>query len=335
MSEVLDHILASISPASVAQATGATQRLLRAGLSEDNGALCALAARLCAARHSPHPALERRSVLVVAADHGIASPGIELGDNHPTVVGLRLMAEGGAALNSAARSANAQVVLVDVGVRGAESLDLGRGVLSFRQGNGSADFSKEPAMSVAEATAAIETGIALVFSLADQGLDMLALGQLATGSQPASVAIICALTGASPASLSSRDADVVTAALALHKLHDPNPIEVLATLGGYDLGVLTGLILGAASIHVPVVLDGHGTSAAALLAQGLHGEVCGYLFASHAGGMAAHALALKTLGLEPLFAVGLGQSEGTGALLAMPMLDAAARVLAEAGSHQP
>ena len=332
MSEVLDHILASVSPASIAQATGATQRLLRAGLTEDNGGLCALAARLCAARHSPSPALERRTVLVVAADHGVASPGIELGDNHPTVVGLRLMAEGGAAINSAARSADAQLVLVDVGVRGAEDFDLGRGVLSFRQGNGTADFSKEPAMRMDEAVASVETGIALLFSLADAGLDMLALGQLSTGSQPASLAIVCALTGAAPTELSAKDGALVEAALAMHGLEGASPLEILAAVGGFDLGVMTGLLLGAASIHVPVVLDGHGTSAAALLAHALHPEVRGYLFASHAGGMPGHARALASLGLEPLFAVGLGQSEGTGALLAMPMLDAAARVLAEAGA---
>ncbi len=271
-------------------------------------------------------------MVVVAADHGVASPGIELGEHHPTVIGLRLMAEGGAALNSAARSARAQVVLVDVGVRGGEALDLGRGVLSFRQGDGTKDFTREPAMSRAQATASLETGIALAFSLADAGLDMLALGQLSTGSQPASVALLCALSGRSAGPLSSKDADVVDKALALHALQGVDAIGVLAAVGGFDLGVMAGLILGAASIHVPVVLDGHGSSAAALLAQKLHPEVRGYLFASHAGGMPAHAAALAELALEPLFAVGLAQGEGTGALLAMPMLEAAARVLAEASS---
>jgi nicotinate-nucleotide--dimethylbenzimidazole phosphoribosyltransferase len=334
VSDVLDHILQSISPASVAQATGAAQRLLRAQLGDEHNGLSEVATRLCAARHAPAPTLQRKTVVVVAADHGVASPGIDLGENNPTLVGLRLMAEGGAAINSAVRSAGAQLVLVDAGIRGGAQIDMGRGVLSFRTGNGTANFTVEPAMSRDDALAALQTGIALVFSLADAGLDMLALGQLAAGSQPCSAAVVAALTGTAPAALSAADSDVVIPALALHDLAGPQavlaaPVDVLAKVGGFDIGVMAGMILGAASISVPVVLDGHGTSAAALIAQRLCEHVRGYVFASHAGGISAHSRALAALRLEPLFAVGLAQGEGTGAVLAMPMFDAALRVLAE------
>lgn len=339
MSEVIDHIIASISPASVAQATGATQRLLRAQLGAQNGDLGALATRLCAARHSPAPSLLNKVVVVVAADHGVASSGIDLGANNPTIQGLQLMAQGKAAINSAVRSADAQLVLVDAGIGGGDKVDLGQGVLSFRTGNGTANFCEGAAMTLAEAKAAVQTGIALAFSLADAGLDLLALGQVSAGSQPCSVALVAALTGRSVAELSPVDRDVCEKALRVHSLDTSknasanwSPMEILAQVGGYDIAMMTGLILAAASINVPVLLDGHGTSAAALVATRLKPDVQSYLFASHSGGVTAHKAALEELRLAPLFAVGLAQGEGTGAVLAMPMLEAAARVMAEASA---
>jgi len=329
MTEVLDQIIESISPASIAQATGATQALMRSGLAAQHGGLAEVATRLCAARHAPRPKLDDKTVVVLASDHGVASPGIDLGESSPTVQALRLMAEGGAAINAAARSASTQLVLVDVGIRGGDTMDLGMGVLSFRAGNGTENFCDGDAMTESQAEAAIQTGIALTFSLADAGLDILALGQVAAGSQPTSTALVAAITKESPASLSPLDADVVEKALRLHDTSDCTPTELLAKLGGYDIAVMTGMILAAASINVPVVLDGHGSSAAALVAHALSPHIRGYLFASHGGGIPAHAAALRALSLEPLFAVGLAQGEGTGAVLALPMLDAAARVMAE------
>tara|TARA_R110002096_G_scaffold435826_2_gene663568 strand:+ start:100617 stop:101615 length:999 start_codon:yes stop_codon:yes gene_type:complete len=332
MTDVLDQIIESISPASIAQATGATQKLLRSGLAAQHGGLAEVATRLCAARSAPRPQLGRKSVVVLASDHGVAFPGIDLGENSPTVHALRLMVEGNAAINAAARSADAQLVLVDTGIRGGESIDLGMGVLSFRCGNGTENFCDGDAMTKEQAEAAIQTGIALTFSLADAGLDILALGQVSAGSQPTSAALVAAITGDAPATLSPIDADVVEKALQHHDTSDCSPSELLAKLGGFDIAVMVGMILAAASINVPVVLDGHGTSAAALVANALSPHVRGYLFASHGGGIPAHAAALRALGLEPLFAVGLAQGEGTGAVLALPMLDAAARVMAETGA---
>ncbi len=331
MSNVLDQIIESICPASIAQATGASQALMRAGVALKDGGLAGLAVRLCAARHSPSPTLARKIAIVVAADHGVASPGIDLGESSPTVQTLRLMAGGKTAINAAARSADAQLVLVDAGIQGGDAIDLGTGVLSFRCGNGTKDFSEHNAMSLEQANAALQTGIALAFSLADAGLDILTLGQVAAGSQPTSTAIIAALTGQAPSDLSPDDQDVIDKALAHHGI--PRGVascsgaELLSRIGGLDIAVMAGLILAAASINVPIVLDGHGTSAAALLAHHMAPHVRGYLFASHRGGIPAHAAALSALQLEPLFAVGLAQGEGTGAILALPMLDAAAQVL--------
>jgi nicotinate-nucleotide--dimethylbenzimidazole phosphoribosyltransferase len=334
MSEVLDQIIESIEPASVVEATHAAQRLLRAELGAEAGSMGAIATRLCAARHSKEPQLSNKQVVVVAADHGVAMAGIDLGEDNPTAQGIMQMARGEAAINAAVRGAEASLVLVDAGIRGGEKIELGRGVLSFRIGDGTKNMSVVPAMSLDEASAAVQTGIAIAFSLADAGLDLLALGQFAAGAQPVSVALISALSGTPPHELSPSDREIVSKTLREHGLdrkdHGTPPLKLLAQVGGFDLGVLTGLILAAASIHVPILLDGHGTSAAALLAARFKPEVRGYLFASHSGGIPAHKLALQELKLEALFAVGLAQGEGTGAVLAMPMLDAAARVLSEA-----
>ncbi len=333
MSEVLDQIVESIAGGSVAEATSAAQRLLRAELGAEQGSMGELATRLCAARHSSDPQLGNKQVVVVAADHGVAMAGIDLGSENPTAQGIMHISRGGAAINAAVRSADALLVLVDAGIRGGDKLDLGRGVLSFRIGDGTQNFCESAAMSLEEASAAVQTGIAIAFSLADAGLDLLALGQLAAGGQPSSVALVAAMTGASPEELSPADREIVDKALRLHGLdkagHDTAPLKLLSLVGGYEIGVFTGLILAAASIHVPVLLDGHGTSAAALLATRFKAEVRDYLFAGHAGGIAAHKRALQELKLDPLFAVGLAQGEGTGAVLAIPMLCAAARVLSE------
>ncbi|HTM21388.1 MAG TPA: nicotinate-nucleotide--dimethylbenzimidazole phosphoribosyltransferase, partial [Kofleriaceae bacterium] len=196
---VLDHVVASIGPGSRAQAEGARQRLaLRP--EGTGGGLEQLALRLAAARHAPHPRLERRVLVLCAADHGVADPGVDLGDGAPSVVAMRHIAAGGAALNAAARAAGARLVLVDCGVRGGDRHDLGAGIIPFRVADGTADITAGPAMTPVEAVIALQTGIALLTSIADEGVDLIALGQLGPGSQPVTGALIAALTG-EPAAL--------------------------------------------------------------------------------------------------------------------------------------
>jgi nicotinate-nucleotide--dimethylbenzimidazole phosphoribosyltransferase len=185
-------------------------------------------------------------------------------------------------------------------------------------------------MTPPSALAALTTGIALTFSLADAGLDLLTLGQIGPGIEAASGAVIAALAAVPPIELGD-EGELIARALASNRSRAGQPIEVLTEVGGFDVGVLAGAILGAASIHVPVVLDDHATWAAALIAARLAPPVTGYLVAAHAGATSpGHRRALGALGLDPLFDLGLAHGEGTGALLAVPMIDAAARVLAEA-----
>jgi nicotinate-nucleotide--dimethylbenzimidazole phosphoribosyltransferase len=218
-------------------------------------------------------------------------------------------------------------------VRGGDRIDLGRGVMAFRLADGTDSIARGPAMAEETAQHAVETGVALAIALADAGLDVLALGQVAPGGEIASGALIAALTGAAPAEIAAHPADVATIAEALTAnaaALDGEPMSVLAALGGLEIALQVGAILAAASVHVPVVLDGAGTWAAALVAARLAPATGGYLIASHGGSQPGYRRALRALELEPLFDLGLAKGEGTGAILALPLLDAAARVLCEA-----
>jgi nicotinate-nucleotide--dimethylbenzimidazole phosphoribosyltransferase len=318
---VLDHVVASISAASEAQAHGARTRL---GAAEP-GSLADLAIRLAAARHAPAPRTARKVVAVVLGEHGCADPGVDLGDGHPAVVAARAIDAGTAALVDAARAASARVVVIDGGL--AARARLPGSVVRLGPGHGAADVTREPAMTVVDALLAIQAGIALGTSLADDGLDVLALGHVAPGAEVASAALVALLTGDPVDAVAVRaDRDDVAAAVALHTIAT-SPLEILAAAGGPDLALLVGLILAAASTDVPVVLEDHGTSAAALVAARLAPAVAGYLVASHGGTRPAHRRALAALGVTPLFAMGLGSGEGTGAALALGLVDGAARLL--------
>jgi nicotinate-nucleotide--dimethylbenzimidazole phosphoribosyltransferase len=187
-------------------------------------------------------------------------------------------------------------------------------------------------MTIVEAVLGVQAGIAAAMSLADDGLDVLALGHVAWGAEPSSAAMVAALTGALPLEVAAPgDAELVTTALAM-MTPSPEPLEVLAALGGAETAVMVGLILGAASLDIPIVLDDHGTSAAALVAARLSPQVAGYLVASQVGTVPAHRRALNALGLAPLFDLGVARGEGTAAALALAMIDGAARLLDASGA---
>jgi nicotinate-nucleotide--dimethylbenzimidazole phosphoribosyltransferase len=274
-----------------------------------------LAASLAAAQHTPKPRAEKRLVIVAAGDHGAGDPGIAMGADHPTVLAARAIADGSAALCQVTRAANTTIVLVDAGSREPShmpgiAIQLGRGP--------SHDLMREPAMTIVDASLGLDAGIALSISLGEQTPDVLALGAIGVGSEVASAAILAGITGRAPSNLSD---DVAEA--AGHRglaLHGAGALEILATFGGSDTAVLAGLILGAASVNVPVILDSYATGAAALIANAFAPHVAGYLVAAHRGSF-THPAILEHLGLQPAFEVGLGHGEGTGAAMVLPLLD--------------
>jgi nicotinate-nucleotide--dimethylbenzimidazole phosphoribosyltransferase len=308
---VLRHVIASITPASAAH--GEAARRLVAGAHAP--LLERLATALGAAQHTARPRAARRIIVVCAGDHGIGDPGVALGAAHPTVVAAHAIADGSAALVQVARTSRASIVLVDAGAceptaMPASAVQLGRGP--------SGDLMAGPAMSVVDAALALEAGIALAVSLADGGLDVVAVGALGVGADVASAALLGAALGSAPGGL----ADPVAEAAGAHgaQLAGAGALELLAAFGGPETGVLAGLMLAAASTNVPVILDGYATGAAALVAAALAPRVTGYLVAAHTGTF-THARILAQLGLPPVFEVGLGHGEGTGAAMILPLID--------------
>lgn len=298
-----------------------------------------LARRIAAARPD-EPRIERGLVLVCAADHGLvtasdcaadaADPG---GDSasFTSLAAIRAIASGQAAVNAVARAADATVLVVDCGIAalspGGEKPEIAvPGSIDLRLGNGTADVRAGPAMTDEQAALAVESGVALGLSLAEADIDCLALGHIAPGAD-ALIEILCALVSGVPIRL--LDPAARELARSLLTVHAPvlererEPLKLLAALGGYALGVLTGVILAAAARRVLVILDGRGTSLAGLLAARLCPAVPGYLFASHAGHSPGHQQTLYELGLAPLVDLDVARGEGVGAALALPVLTAA------------
>ena len=314
---VLRHVIDSITPASVAHGEAARQRAALAGAPM----LAQLAARLGAAQHTPRPRVTRRTVVVCAGDHGAGDPGITLGDAHPTVVAAYAITTGTAALAQVARAGRAPVLVVDAGAREPACMPTAALALGLRP---SADFTAGPAgpagpaMTIVDAALALEAGIALAVSLQEGGLDVLAIGALGLGAELSSAALLGAVTGVAPLHLGDPEAEAAGALGAAHRAS--SGLELLATFGGPELGVLAGLLLAAASTNVPVILDGHATGAAALIAAAFAPDVTGYLIAAHLGSF-THPRILAHLELHPIFEVGLGFGEGTGAAMLLPLLD--------------
>jgi len=319
-SGVLRHVVDSIAPASAAHAEAARRNVAGAGAP----ILERLAAALGGAQHTARPRGGRRTIVVCAGDHGAGDPGISLGAAHPTVIAARAIADGTAALAQVARASRTPIVLVAAGVAEAAALPAA----AIRLGRGpSRDLLREPAMTVVDASLALEAGIALAVSLADAGLDVLAVGAVGVGAEVAAAALLGAALGVPPTGLADPGAE--QAGVRGAELAGGGALERLAALGGPDTAVLAGLMLGAASMNVPIVLDGHATGAAALAAAAFAPAIIGSLIAAHTGAL-AHPRILAHLGLAPLFEVGLGHGEGTGAAMVLPLIDQVTSLAARA-----
>jgi nicotinate-nucleotide--dimethylbenzimidazole phosphoribosyltransferase len=316
---VLDHVVESIGEAS--QASGEAARARVAGANADM--LSRLAYALGAAQHSSRPRGAQRKIVVAIGDHGVGDPGIAMGAEHPSVLAARAISDGSAALCQVARSSSTPILLIDAGAREPSHLPdiavpLGRGSTH--------DLMQEPAMTIVDAALALEAGIALAMSLAEPipsptaspALDVLALGAIGVGAEVASSAILGAITK-SPV-LGLRDDIAEAASIRGASAGRLGAIELLATFGGSETAVLAGLMLGCASINIPVILDSYATGAAALIAAQLAPAVRGYFIAAHRGSF-THPAILEHLELKPIFEVGLGHGEGTGAAMVLPLVD--------------
>ncbi|MPZ94123.1 MAG: nicotinate-nucleotide--dimethylbenzimidazole phosphoribosyltransferase [Propionibacteriales bacterium] len=285
----------------------------------------------------PPPVPEPAALAIFAADHGVHAQGVTPWPQEVTAQMVANFVAGGAAVNVLARQQHVEVMVVDVGV--AADLEPAPALLSRKVRRGTRDLAVEPAMTRDEAVAAVETGIAVARDLVTAGHRCLLTGDMGIANTTASSALVAAFTGASPAETTGRgtgvdDAtlrrkvDVVEAALASRPVGD-DPLETLASVGGLEHAAIAGYVLGAAARGVPVVLDGVIAGAAALVVQALCPEAVGYCVAGHRSAEPGHTLALAALGLRPLVDLDLRLGEGSGAVLALPLVQASARILRE------
>ena len=283
------------------------------------------------------PPLRHRVVFTLAADHGVAREGVSAYPPEVTPQMVLNFLRGGAAINVLARGASVRVVVADLGVDADLPADPQLRALKVRRGT--ASITKGPAMTVDEAGQAVDAGRRLVQDEAARGLDVVLTGDMGIGNTTASAALICALTGLSPQDVVGRGTGVDDAGLARKReaVRDAlainataiasGPLHALAAVGGLEIAGLTGVILEGAARRLPVVIDGFISGAAALTAARIAPAVTGYLIASHRSEELGHAALLKELNLEPLLDLRLRLGEGTGAVLALPLLDAAVAIL--------
>jgi nicotinate-nucleotide--dimethylbenzimidazole phosphoribosyltransferase len=300
------------------------------------GRLEELACRIAAARGMAAPPLPTKAVVVMAADHGVADEGVSAYPSEVTGQMLLNFARGGAAINVLCRQVGARLVVADLGTLSPVDAP---GVLSRRIADGTDNFTRGPAMTRAQAVAALEAGIDIATGLADEGVDLVGLGDMGIGNTTSASALTAAFTGLDPAEVTgrgtgiddagwSRKVDAIRRGLAANP-PGWNPLEIGAALGGFEILGLAGVVLGAAARRVPVVMDGFITTAAALLAARLAPASAGYLVASHRSVEVGHRALLAALETVPLFDLDLRLGEGSGAALAMPLCESALRILHE------
>ena len=336
----LEEVVGAIEPVSATAVAAGLER--QAQLTKPRGSLGRLedlGVRLCGMYAAcPPPAAEPAAVVVFAADHGVHAQGVSPWPQEVTAQMVANFLAGGAAINVLARRAGAQVRVVDVGVVG--EVAPGPGLVSARVRAGTGDLSLEPAMTVAEAREALEVGIAQADALVDEGVRLLVAGDMGIANTTASAALVSVFTGRPVAQVTGRGTgiddpmlahktEVLARALALHGPSADRPVEALAAVGGLEHAAIAGFLLGAASRRTPVVVDGVIACAAALVAQALAPEAVGYFVAGHRSTEPGATAALEHLGLDPLIELDLRLGEGSGAALAVPLVQSAAAILRE------
>ena len=302
------------------------------------GKLEKLARRVAVIQGKVPPQLGRKQLFVFVADHGITEEGVSAYPKEVTAQMTYNFLRGGAAINVLARHYGIEVEVIDVGVD--YEFFNPSGLRNCKVRRGTDNFSRGAAMSRPEGVQAIETGIRLVEEASFKNLFLLGAGEMGIGNTSSAAAILCALTGAAPGDVVGRGTGIDDSTLrkkvaAIERgleVNRPDPkdaLDVLTKVGGLEIGAMTGVILGAAAFHLPMVLDGFISGAAALLAQHLCPRVHDFLFASHLSAETGHGVMLEALKLPPVLDLEMRLGEGTGACILMGLMEAAAKILGE------
>ncbi len=336
---LLSETIAKIRPLDGDAMQAARER--QAQLTKPQGSLGRLeeiSIQLAGITGQPRPRISRPVVITMAADHGVALQGVSAYPREVTPQMVLNFLRGGAAINVLSRHIGARVVIVDMGVATdfAPDADLVSKKIAF----GTRDFSQGPAMTRDEAQRTVEAGIQVAWREIDKGADMLATGDMGIGNTTPSSAIVAAFTGRPVAEVTgrgtgvddaglSRKVAVIEQALAVNKPDPSDALDVLGKVGGFEIGGLAGVIIGAAARRVPVVIDGFISGAAAMIARRLAPSAQPYMIAAHCSVEIGHRVILEDMQLRPLLDLDLRLGEGTGAALGMSLCQAACKILDE------
>lgn len=337
--QMIDKVISNITSADPSWRKKAEERIATLTMPPwALGRLLDLSVDLAGMTRSLDPPVGRRAVVVMAGDHGVVQEGVSAFPQEVTVQMITNFTQGGAGVNVLADQAGARVIVVDAGVAGdLDELVASGAILSRRIAPGTDNIANGPAMSREQAIAAIASGITIAAELSES-TDIFATGEMGIGNTTPSSAIVATICDAAPDLVTGcgtgidqesrkRKAEVVARAINHNQPNPDDAIDVLSKVGGYEIGAIAGLILGAASAQKPVLVDGFISTAGALLAQGLCPAAADYMIASHRSLEPGHHVALERLGKKPLLDLELRLGEGTGAVLAMHLVEAAVGIL--------
>ncbi|MBL7061828.1 MAG: nicotinate-nucleotide--dimethylbenzimidazole phosphoribosyltransferase [Dehalococcoidia bacterium] len=333
----LDTILKEIKPLDSSAMAAAQSR--QNSLTKPHGSLGRLedlSIQIAGIKGQLKPKLEHKTIITMVADHGVTAETVSLYPQEVTRQMVLNFLKGGAAINVLAEQIGARVIVVDMGVKG--GFQPLPGLLCKMIDFGTQNMTQGPAMTRQQAIDTIEAGIQVVEAELAKRLDIIGTGDMGIGNTTASSAILAALSGRPPKKVTGRGtgiADrqlahkikVIEKALSVNKPNPKDPIDVLAKVGGFEIGGLAGVILAGAAYRIPVVIDGFISGAAALIATGLSPQAKDYLITAHLSAEAGHELLLQFLGLKPLLNLNMRLGEGTGAVLGIFLAEAATRTL--------
>jgi len=307
------------------------------------GRLEELSIQLAGMKADPFPSVERKAVIVMAGDHGVAREGVSAYPSDVTAQMVLNFLRGGAAINVLARQAGARVTVVDIGVR--TELEPLPGLLRRKVLCGTRNMAQGPALRHEEAEQALQVGVDVLHEEAAGGLDLIATGDMGIGNTTPSSAIAAVLTGLPVAEVVGRGTGiddqglerkikVIEQALAVNQPDPDDALDVLHKVGGLEIAGLAGVMIAAASRRIPIVVDGFISTAAAMIAVGLAPGVREYLISAHQSVEIGHLAMLKHLNLEPLLDLNLRLGEGTGSALAFHLIEASRRILREMATFE-
>ncbi|MBW8016164.1 MAG: nicotinate-nucleotide--dimethylbenzimidazole phosphoribosyltransferase [Planctomycetes bacterium] len=344
--QLIEKTVKAIEPQDQAWRNKATERLEQLTMPHwALGRLMDMAQDLAGITQSIKPDFGNKTIVTMAGDHGVTAEGVSSFPSEATVQMVHNFVNGGAGINALAKLNNTNVVVVDMGVAGDLS-DLAKSgkIVDKRIADGTENMAKGPAMSREQAIAAIEAGIEIALELG-KTTDIFGTGDMGIGNTTPSTAIVSMLTDATVAELTGRGTGieddqlknkvkVIEAALELNAPDASDGIDVLSKVGGFEIGGIAGLILGAASLRKPVVVDGFISTAGALIAQAIAPDCTDYIIAAHNSVEPGHKVMLGKLGKQALLDLNLRLGEGTGAALAMNIVDASVSVLTEVATFE-